>query len=161
MDNTNTNIAVPEGPKKINKILLFIFISILVITAVLSSYYLYTQYKIGKNNKTSAPEVYANWLTPASVGQPYKGTVLVVVYNQNVQISGKIESGLPPGLQLTTCQTDHNTSTTSEIPTKNSYGKCVIEGTPQQSGSFTVRAHFSFQDGDGEIIKDLPLVVNP
>jgi hypothetical protein len=165
-----------------NKIFLFCFLGIVVITIVLVSFYLFAQYGGPKSSKPnmvqttvnqntvsqndvtfpkSAPFVYTISLQPATVGKQYKTVIQAGVSDLNVQISGRVESGLPPGLQLTSCQTEYDSPTIAKIAAKNSFGKCTIEGIPQQSGNFTVRVYFSIQEAAGDFFKDLPLVVNP
>lgn len=179
----NPNISAAENPNNTNKVLLFIFLGVLVITIALASFYLYTQHRGAKNNKASvsqgtpnpniasqndvdlihksAPLVYTDSLSPATVGKPYKAAVRAAVFNLNVQIAGKAISGLPPGLQLT-CSTEYNSPAfPKDLAAKNSLCTCTIEGIPQQSGKFTVRVSFSIQGGISNSYNDLPLVVNP
>lgn len=169
-----------------NKILLFIFLGVLVITMTLVSSYLYTQYGGAKNNKVnvnqgtltpntpsqndasliykSAPLVYTDLLPPATVGKPYKAAVRAAVFNLNVQINGKVVSGLPPNLKLTSCSTEYNSPTIAKIAAKNSFGECKIEGIPQQSGNFTVKVYFYINDEAGHFgyfNRNIPLIVNP
>jgi hypothetical protein len=183
MDNTNTNIAATDSPKNINKILLFILLVVIAISLVLVSVYLYNQYRGAKNNKAdvsqstpspniviqndpslikkSAPFVYNVGLPLGKVGTVYKTAVQTGVYDLNVQINGRAESGLPLDLQLTSCSTEYNSPDIAKIAAKNSYGKCIIEGVPQESGNFTVRLYFSIQGGPQNVYKDLPLVISP
>ena len=50
----NLNITATENLNNTNKILLFIFLGVLVITIVLASFYLYTQHGGAKNNKANS-----------------------------------------------------------------------------------------------------------
>ena len=161
----NINITTAGTSKKTNRILLFGFVGVLIITIALVSVYLYTQHSATKNNKASQNNVsialYLNAFKNAKVGEPYKFIIGSGVYNQNVQIIGEVVSGLPPGLKMTGCSTEYNSLAIKQNAAVNSLGKCNIEGTPLQSGDFTVRVHFSTQGGGGDIYKDFPLVVNP
>lgn len=105
--------------------------------------------------------VYNTALLPAIVGRQYETVIQVGVYNLNGQIDGQVESGLPPGLQLTPCQTEYNSPAIAKIAAKNSFGRCIIEGIPQQSGNFTVKVHFSIKDKAGYFEESISLVVNP
>lgn len=105
--------------------------------------------------------LYNATLLPAIVGRQYKTVIQVGVYEVNGQIDGQVESGLPPGLQLTPCQTEYNSPAIAKIAAKNSFGRCIIEGIPQQSGDFTMKVHFSIKDRAGYFEENIPLVVNP
>ncbi|MCX6704351.1 MAG: hypothetical protein NTZ07_02795 [Candidatus Woesebacteria bacterium] len=170
----NKDIGTLEKPNKVNKVLVFIFLGVAVVTIALISFYLYSRYGGAKNNEvgisqdTQGPNalnvasfVYISRLYPAKVGKLYNAIVGAGVYKPDVKIDGKTVTGLPPGLQLTSCSMEFNGSTLPNLADKSSLCKCTIEGTPQQSGDFVVRVNFSIQDGVENVYKDFPLVVNP
>lgn len=157
MDNSNT--VTIGSPKKTNKIVIALLFCVVAVAAV--SLYLYTQSKNAKSNIIKPPVVFTDWLYTAKIGEPYKGSVMVVVYNQNVQIDGKVLSGMPPGLWLAKCQTSHNSMVSAEVPTINSYGKCAIEGIPEQNGIYTIKAYFSAQGATEGFYKDFQVGVDP
>jgi hypothetical protein len=187
MDNTNS--ATPEKSKGVRKVLVFIFLGILVIADGLVSYYLlYARPRVAKNNTVgvsqgtpppntgiqnapnpgdlslihkTTPTVYDATLPPAKVGEPYKAEIQAGVDGLNVQIYGREGPGLPPGIKLTSCKTEYANSAPARPTNKVSSVTCAIEGTPEKSGTFTVRIYFAIQDGSAEAFKDTPLIVNP
>lgn len=143
-----------------NKILVIILSVVILITAALGGYYLYTQY--GPVNYPAGSLSVFNVSIPAGkVGQQYGATVQAVIYNQNVQISGTLASTLPTGLQFAPCQTEYNSPIVASLGAKNSFSSCGIFGIPTQSGNFTVRIYFSIKGGPQNVYKDLPLVISP
>lgn len=174
----NTNIVTSVSANKSNKILAFILLVVVVITLALVSFYLYTRYRVAKNNNVSVSQgmttqnvtsiipsisliLYTVTLPPAVVGRQYQFPIQVGIYNYNVQINGEVTSGLPSGLQLTPCSTEYDSPAIAKIATKNSFVKCTIEGIPQQSGNFTIKFRFSIKDVAGYLEKELPLTINP
>lgn len=159
----------------INKVLSAILIVVVVISLALVSFYLYTRYGNTKNNKTGVSQnspsltgeitsyISNAALPPAKVGTAYKATVEGGVKNLIAQVRARVESGLPPGLQLTSCETEYSSLDPSLDQNKQSIGKCTIEGTPEESGNFQVRVNFSYSvpGGTKDFITEYPLVVNP
>jgi hypothetical protein len=179
----NTNMVTGGSANKINKILLFIFGAVVVVTLALVSVYLYDQYGLAGNKKVGAgqatpipgavsqndaelisktvPTAYETALAPANVGKPYKAEIQASVNNLNVQIFGRLGSELPAGLLLTACKTEYNSSAVPGLAAKNSLVRCTVEGTPSKSGNYTVRIYLAVEGGPSESFKDIPLVVNP
>jgi hypothetical protein len=166
----------------INKILTGILVFVVVGSIALGSLYLYTRFGNTKNNQTgigqNTPNPNGNQnnssssgqITPfiayaalpqAKVGTPYTATVEGGVKNVIAYVSARVDSGMPPGLQLTSCQVQHPTPDTQTNSGKYSTGICTIGGTPKTSGNFKVRIYFSAPGLVEDFFSDYPLVVTP
>ncbi|MBU2459405.1 MAG: hypothetical protein KKB29_03535, partial [Nanoarchaeota archaeon] len=60
----------------------------------------------------------------AKIGQEYRALVAASVYNFNVELEGRVLSGLPEGLRLTSCRTDFN-SPIAKFAAVNSLATCT------------------------------------
>jgi hypothetical protein len=180
-DNINPDIA--NGQNKIKKVLLFISIGVVIITAVLGVYYLYTlnihsgTVKTNKNNTSSvmptptlsltptppyALIVFTKSLAPGTIGKPYRSIIETRIPGINVQVVIKAITGLPKGLTWTPCSTAYNVPDFPDAPAdKNSSTQCFIEGIPEESGNFKLSVYFSNEDGTGKVLTEFNLVINP